>query len=507
MSESAKNIIRYFCDRFLDIDYYPTDLKTILDLQLNDLKNIKEEELKKFKKLKINTLRDLSRLEKKDIEKLIKKDLIDRPILYNALIAANLINNAWTKRKLYQKKPKMKVVIAGLDFAGKTSLINRLLNDYNYKDIINLYPTTGANVEEYQSDNMDLILWDLGGQKDNIDEYLESPERFFVQLDVLIFVFDSQDNIRYNEALKYLRDIIEILEFLNENPYHLILLNKVDIDIADDPDFQIKIEYLSEKITEFFSKSEKPKKFEIITTSIFNFYSNEPEITKSIKSIFSKQKPHLEEEHSLTDFEIKLQDILDINLKLMDIVVSELSEIKKSIHRITPSNLAQSSYVIPFEEESSDPSIINQKFRDKSKREKKKAMSFETKKKKKYKKGTGPPKRLSTHPHSEFKQEKVETPKGLTKKDLKEVRELLEPISPVGRSLNHHKPEQPSSLPIHPPIAPSNTMRSNNLNISSLKPPPPPPPIVDPNIRSGSNRSQVITELKELFKKRSLIMG
>lgn len=27
MSESAKTIIKYFCDRFLDIDYYPTNLK------------------------------------------------------------------------------------------------------------------------------------------------------------------------------------------------------------------------------------------------------------------------------------------------------------------------------------------------------------------------------------------------------------------------------------------------------------------------------------------------
>lgn len=506
MSESAKNIIQYFCDRFLDIDYYPTNLKTILDLQLNDLKNIKDEELKKFKKLKIKTLRDLSRLEKKDIEKLIKKDLIDKSTLYNAIIASNLIHNAWNKRRLYQKKPKMKTVIAGLDFAGKTSLINRLINDYNYKDIVNLKPTTGANIEEYQSDNIDLILWDLGGQKDNIDEYLESPERFFVQLDVLIFVFDSQDNVRYNEALKYLRDIIEILEFLNENPYFLILLNKVDIDIADDPDFQIKIEYLTEKITENFIKSEKPKKFEIITTSIFNYYSNEPEITKSIKNIFSKQKPQLGEEYSLPEFETKLQDILDINLKLMDIVVSELSVIKKSIQRIAHSNLAQSASAIPFEKESSDTKVIDQKSREQIKKEKKKARSFVTKKKKKYKKGSGPPKRLQTHPLSELKQEKLEPREILSKLDLKEVKESLKPISPVGPSLNNHKPEQNSSLPTHPPIAPMNTMRRNNLNISALKPPPP-PPIVEPNRRSGSNRLQVITELKEMFNKRRLIMG
>ena len=506
MSESSKNIIRYFCDRFLDIDYYPTNLKTILDLHLNDLKNIKDEELKKFKKLKINTLRDISRLEKKEIGRLIKKDLIDRPTLYNALIAANLIHNAWNKRRLYQKKPKMKVVIAGLDFAGKTSLINRLINDYNYKDFINLQPTTGASVEEYKSDHMDLILWDLGGQKDNINEYLESPERFFVQLDVLIFVFDSQDNIRYNEALKYLKDIIDILEFLNENPYFLILLNKVDVDLADDPDFQIKLEYLTEKISDNFLKSEKPKKFEIITTSIFNFYSNEPEITKSIKNIFSKKKPQLEEEYNLPDFETKLQNILNINLKLMDIVVSELSEIKKSIHRIASSNSAQSSYLVPLDKEAPDSIINNQKPEEGIKKEKRKRRLVETKKKKKYKKGAGPPKRLKDLPLIEVKQDKIEAHVTLTKVDLKEVKESLKPISPIGASLNNKNFDLSSSSPTHPPIAPSNTIRSNNLNMSSLKPPPP-PPIVGSNYRSGSNRLQVITELKDMFKKRRLIMG
>lgn len=132
MSDSAKIIIKYFCDRFLDLDYYPSNLKTILDLELNKLRDIKKEEIEKFKKLNINTFRDISLLENQEIENLAKKANIKLSTLNNAMIAATLISNAWNKRKLYLKKPKMKIVIAGLDFAGKTSLINRLVNDYNY---------------------------------------------------------------------------------------------------------------------------------------------------------------------------------------------------------------------------------------------------------------------------------------------------------------------------------------------------------------------------------------
>jgi len=289
----------------------------------------------------------------------------------------------------------MKVVVAGLNYAGKTSLINRLINDINYNDVLNLEPTMGANVEEYQSEKIDLILWDLGGQKDNIDEYLESPERFFVQVDVLIFVVDSQDDVRYVEAVNYLNEITNILAFLNENPYFVVLLNKADSDVVNDPDFQIKMEYLTDKISDVFMKSEKSWNFDIIPTSIYNFYSSEPEIAKSIKNIFSKEKSELDSSKFLPNIEEKLQKILDINLKLMDKVVVELSELRRAVVRISPSNISQSLFTVPFEKVPLGYISDNQLSAEKSKKKKKKGKNEEvTKKAKRTKGSTGPPKRL-----------------------------------------------------------------------------------------------------------------
>ena len=106
MSESANTIIKYFSDRFLDLENYPTNLKAVLDLDLSKLKGIKKEEIEKFKKIDIVNLRDLSKLESYGFENLIEKLHIEKSTLKNALIASTLISNAWNKRNLYLKKPK-----------------------------------------------------------------------------------------------------------------------------------------------------------------------------------------------------------------------------------------------------------------------------------------------------------------------------------------------------------------------------------------------------------------
>jgi small GTP-binding protein len=488
MSNSAKTIVKYFSERFLKIDYYPDSLKSILDLELNQLKSIKEEDITKFKRLNIITLRDLSSVNPSEYQSLSKKALIDEDVFKNALIAAILIANAWNNRKSYMKKIKMKVVIAGLDYAGKTSLINRLINNYNYNDMINLEPTIGANVEEYQSEKLDLILWDLGGQKDHIKEYLGAPERFFVQVDVLIFVVDSQDDIRYDEALKYLKDLIDILQFLNEKPYFVILLNKADSDVINNPDFQIKAEYLADKISNIFMRSEKSWNFEIIPTSIYNFYSSEPEIAKSIKNIFTKDE-ELDSRKLLPDINQKLQKILDINLKLMDKVVVELTEVKRILHKVVPSDLSQSLFSVPFEKVPVEFISNKEKTEEEQKVKKKKGKSKVTQKDlKRSKASNGPPKRLKslTKPEEVRGDQKLE--KKITKNEIKEKKASLTPANDLN----------------NPPMAPKIQQKSI-LSLESLKPPPPPPKVSIKESRSFENtRTQVISELKEMFIKRGL---
>jgi small GTP-binding protein len=496
MSESAKTIIKYFCDRFLELDYYPTSIKAILDLELNKLKDVDSDIKNALEKIEITTIREASELTQKQYRKLLKKDDINESILRNIYISSRLISNSWKKRKEYLKKPQMKVVIAGLDFAGKTSLINRLVHNYDYHDLMNLEPTKGANIEEFQSDKLNLVLWDLGGQKRHVEEYLEEPEKFFVQVDVLIFVIDSQDDVRYDDAVEYLNDLLNIMEYMDEFPYVLVLLNKADSDIINDPDFQIKIEYLNDKVTNLFEKKENSWNFEIIPTSIYNFYSNEPDIAKSIKNFFSKQ--YEKGEQKIPEIDAKLEKILDINLKLMDNISSELSEMKRLLIRISPAKVSGSLYDIPFREV--PPDFVTEE--DK----KKKVSGFTSSK--------------STPQPLDFSEVSKSKTKSRNEEILKKKAPKKPPMAPK-QSSSAEMAESPPTAP--PPGGPSDmTPKSQKSKVDSKDlNPPPPPPKTDSISEKGSKKSltkselrargraharrDIISELKDLFKKRGIV--
>jgi hypothetical protein len=316
-------------------------------------------------------------------------------------------------------------------------------------------------------------LWDLGGQKRHIDEYLEEPEKFFVQVDVLIYVIDSQDDVRYYDELKYLNDLTNILDYLNEFPYVLVLLNKCDADFRNDPDFQIKREYIKDKIINFFENQQKQWNIEIIPTSIYNYYSNKPEIAESIKEIFSidsdKKMSKL-----IPQIETKVQKLLDFNLKFMENIMSEINEMKRLLIRISPMKITKSIFDIPFQqnyfEEGSDKINKVKHFQNTTP----KPLDFENR----------PP---------------TEKPK----KMIDEIKEIeLEKVS------NKEFPTKPPSAPrkieskinLNPPKDPSiyssSDISTNNI-IENNK-------VENQKFNRGSIRKELISELKDLFIKRGI---
>ncbi len=110
-----------------------------------------------------------------------------------------------------------KVLILGLEGAGKTTIFDRIRsNDLNYTS-----PTIGFNVEQVKLDNFILNLWDFGGH----EKIMCLWERYFDNVDLIILVLDSTDN----ENKEKVKEIFEMIRAKTKDSYLLILANKVDL--------------------------------------------------------------------------------------------------------------------------------------------------------------------------------------------------------------------------------------------------------------------------------------
>uniref|UniRef100_A0A8R7PWJ6 ADP-ribosylation factor n=1 Tax=Triticum urartu TaxID=4572 RepID=A0A8R7PWJ6_TRIUA len=104
--------------------------------------------------------------------------------------------------RLFAKK-EMRILMVGLDAAGKTTILYKL----KLGEIVTTIPTIGFNVETVEYKNISFTVWDVGGQ----DKIRPLWRHYFQNTQGLIFVVDSNDRERVVEA----RD--ELHRMLNED--------------------------------------------------------------------------------------------------------------------------------------------------------------------------------------------------------------------------------------------------------------------------------------------------
>jgi len=112
--------------------------------------------------------------------------------------------------------------MVGLDAAGKTTILYKL----KLGEIVTTIPTIGFNVETVEYKNINFTVWDVGGQ----DKIRPLWRHYFQNTQGLIFVVDSNDRERINEAHE------ELNKMLNEDELReaavLIFANKQDLPNA-----------------------------------------------------------------------------------------------------------------------------------------------------------------------------------------------------------------------------------------------------------------------------------
>jgi len=120
---------------------------------------------------------------------------------------------------------EMRILMLGLDAAGKTTILYKLKLDQS----VNTIPTVGFNVETVTYKNVKFNVWDVGGQ----DKIRPLWRHYYTGTQGLIFVVDCADRDRIDEARQELHKIINDREM--RDAIILIFANKQDLPGAMKP--------------------------------------------------------------------------------------------------------------------------------------------------------------------------------------------------------------------------------------------------------------------------------
>ncbi|CAD7699869.1 unnamed protein product [Ostreobium quekettii] len=133
-------------------------------------------------------------------------------------------------KKMKRKEKEIRLLMVGLDNAGKTSIVKRL----NGEDTSTVSPTLGFSIKSISYGKYRLNIWDVGGQK-SLRPYWRN---YYEKTDGLVWVVDSADKFRLQDCKEELHNLLR--EERLAGSALLILANKQDMkgvlgeqDIAD----------------------------------------------------------------------------------------------------------------------------------------------------------------------------------------------------------------------------------------------------------------------------------
>mmetsp|Transcript_46623 Transcript_46623/g.59891 ORF Transcript_46623/g.59891 Transcript_46623/m.59891 type:complete len:186 (-) Transcript_46623:107-664(-) len=112
-----------------------------------------------------------------------------------------------------------RIVLVGLDAAGKTTILYKL----KLGDTVHTIPTVGFNVETVQYKRLSFTMWDIGGQ----DKIRPLWRHYYDGTDAIIFVIDANDRERIDTAASELHKMLAYEEL--DSSCLLVLANKQDL--------------------------------------------------------------------------------------------------------------------------------------------------------------------------------------------------------------------------------------------------------------------------------------
>ncbi|XP_062950503.1 ADP-ribosylation factor-like protein 2 isoform X2 [Cynocephalus volans] len=117
-------------------------------------------------------------------------------------------------KKMKQKERELRLLMLGLDNAGKTTILKK----FNGEDIDTISPTLGFNIKTLEHRGFKLNIWDVGGQK-SLRSYWRN---YFESTDGLIWVVDSADRQRMQDCQRELQNLLVEEDVIPVTALHLV---------------------------------------------------------------------------------------------------------------------------------------------------------------------------------------------------------------------------------------------------------------------------------------------
>lgn len=138
-------------------------------------------------------------------------------------------------------KKEATILLLGLDNAGKTTLLHKL----KHGEVRLFVPTQRPSVEEIDVGSVKFRAWDLGGHRQVRAWWRD----YFVEADAIVFVVDSSDTERLNEAREELA-VLLAEPSLRDLKGLVVLGNKSDLQGSLNSDQLISALALQDSIEE-----------------------------------------------------------------------------------------------------------------------------------------------------------------------------------------------------------------------------------------------------------------
>jgi len=188
-----------------------------------------------------------------------------------------------------QKLDEIKIVFAGLDNAGKTSFLIALRQKYNfYERVKKLKPTIKIDYSSFNFLNRYTVnFWDMGGQAKYRKIYVNNPI-YFTSTDYLYFLIDIQDELKFEEAVRYLHELLDIyrdkeMEYSREI---LICFNKYDPEFRESDEYMDRVEMIKNLIL----AQNKDMKFKFFNMSYYDISSLSKALAYSLSKLLNLEK-------------------------------------------------------------------------------------------------------------------------------------------------------------------------------------------------------------------------